>query len=111
MGSIPKLALLNVTGAMVWNVAAYPDLTLLAYNSHHLTQSVLLLLLKSDSYTAANGTIYSPNYPCDYCNNLDITYIILAPTISNITLTISSINLDSSGDYLRVSGFASSKIR
>jgi len=60
-----------------------------------------------DIFKGTSGTIYSPNYPEEYHNNVHKEYKIVAPSLSKIVLTFDEFDLeynyDCSYDSLKAS--------
>ncbi|XP_073459947.1 astacin-like metalloendopeptidase [Aquarana catesbeiana] len=58
------------------------------------------------TFTTNGGTVVSPNYPSSYPNNVNCTYIIIAPPQNQVMLTFSDFGLESSpqcsNDYLEI---------
>ncbi|XP_038068496.1 uncharacterized protein LOC119737915 isoform X2 [Patiria miniata] len=62
------------------------------------------------SLTGDSGAITSPGWPTSYENNKDITWTITVTKPGRVLLTIVSIRLDPSGDYLTVGSGATSGV-
>lgn len=69
---------------------------------HNSTKSLSWCCLIVYTFTQLSGTLESPNYPCNYSNNMNATYTITAPTGSAITLTILKFDLENNKDLLQV---------
>ncbi|XP_040203773.1 embryonic protein UVS.2-like [Rana temporaria] len=58
------------------------------------------------TFTTNGGNVVSPNYPSSYPNNVNGTYIIIAPPGNQVMLTFSAFGLESaaqcSNDYLEI---------
>ena len=56
----------------------------------------------SGSYGGYSGVISSPNFPYDYCNNLDCQYSITVPSSYKIRLYFTSFNTENGWDFVKV---------